>query len=205
MAMKKSPAVKVRSASATSKAATRAKTGKAGKRAAAGKPAGRGKPGRTAATPARAAGKATKAAAKPAAAKAKAPRPRTSAKAGGGAMLQKVAFTMFPVADSTRARAFYEEVLGLTRGLSAPNGMWTEYDLPGGGCLALFCHPQFAGKPGGASIAFEVADLDALNERLRPLGVVYQGDLVHGPNCRMSNILDSEGNQIILHELNDKP
>lgn len=29
------------------------------------------------------------------------------------------------------ARAFYEEVLGLTRGLAAPNGVWTEYDLPG--------------------------------------------------------------------------
>ena len=32
-------------------------------------------------------------------------------------------------------------------------------------------------------------------------GVVYQGPVIHGPNCRMSNILDSEGNGIILHEL----
>lgn len=116
---------------------------------------------------------------------------------------KKVAFTMFPVVDSTRARAFYEDVLGLTRGLASPDGVWTEYDLPMGGCLALFKHPmpQMAMKPGGASIAFEVADLDALNERLVAAGVTYRGDIVHGPHCRMSNILDSEGNHIVLHQL----
>lgn len=120
------------------------------------------------------------------------------------AMFQKVAFTMFSVVDPIRARAFYEGTLGFTRGLSSPDGVWTEYDLPGGGCLALFCHPNpdFAVKPGGASIAFEVADLDALNRRLKAAGVSYQGDVVHGPNCRMSNIVDSEGNGIILHQLN---
>jgi predicted enzyme related to lactoylglutathione lyase len=119
------------------------------------------------------------------------------------AMLQRIAFTMFSVEDATRARAFYEEVLGLTRGLAAPDGTWTEYDLPGGGCLALFRHPDpKAARPsGGASVAFEVADLDALNERLVAAGVVYQGTMIHGPHCRMSNILDSEGNTIILHQL----
>jgi predicted enzyme related to lactoylglutathione lyase len=117
--------------------------------------------------------------------------------------LQKVAFTLFPIVDAKRARAFYEGTLGLTRGLASPEGTWTEYDLPGGGCLALFCHPDPGSrqKPGG-SIAFEVADLDALNRRLKKAGVTYQGEMVHGPHCRMSNILDSEGNAIILHQLN---
>jgi predicted enzyme related to lactoylglutathione lyase len=117
--------------------------------------------------------------------------------------LQKVAFTLFPIVDAKRARAFYEGTLGLTRGLASPEGTWTEYDLPGGGCLALFCHPDPGSrqKPGGY-IAFEVADLDALNRRLKKAGVTYQGEMVHGPHCRMSNILDSEGNAIILHQLN---
>ena len=118
-------------------------------------------------------------------------------------MFQKIAFTMFAVEDPTRARAFYEGVLGFTRGLASPDGTWTEYDLPGGGCLALFRHPdpKFRQPPGGAaSVAFEVADLDALNVRLAAAGVVYRGDIVHGPNCRMSNIVDSEGNGLILHE-----
>lgn len=52
-------------------------------------------------------------------------------------MLKKVAFTMYPVQDADRARTFYEGTLGLTRGKYSPNGIWTEYDLPGGGCLAL--------------------------------------------------------------------
>ncbi|MCC6999210.1 MAG: VOC family protein [Deltaproteobacteria bacterium] len=121
-------------------------------------------------------------------------------------MFEKVAFTMFSVTDPMRARAFYEGVLGLTRGLASPSGTWTEYDLPGGGCLALFCHPDpaFARGPGGASVALEVADLDALNARLQAAGVVYQGGMIHGPRCRMSNILDSEGNALILHQLAGK-
>jgi predicted enzyme related to lactoylglutathione lyase len=119
-------------------------------------------------------------------------------------MFQKVAFSMFSVQDAARARAFYEDVLGLRRGLGSPDGTWTEYDLPGGGCLALFRHPDPSAMTrgsGGASVALEVADLDALNERLAAAGVAYQGGMIHGPNCRMSNILDSEGNAIILHEL----
>lgn len=121
-------------------------------------------------------------------------------------MFEKIAFTMFDVEDPVRARAFYEDLFGFSRGLSSPDGTWTEYDLPGGGCLALFRHPnpQAARPPGGASVAFEVADLDALNERLQAAGVVYQGGVIHGPNCRMSNIKDSEGNNIILHELAGK-
>jgi len=117
-------------------------------------------------------------------------------------MLLKVAFTMFPIHDATRARAFYEGVLGLTRGLASPDGTWTEYDLVDGGCLALFKHPDpsAAVAPGGASIAFEVADLDVV-AHLRAVDVVIRGDVVQGPRCRMQNIHDSEGNAIILHQL----
>jgi predicted enzyme related to lactoylglutathione lyase len=125
------------------------------------------------------------------------------AKKAKGPEFKKVAFTMFEVEDPKRARNFYEDLLGFTRGLAAPNGMWTEYDMPGGGCLALFVPPaKYKRGQGGASIAFEVADLDALTGRLKAAGVRFMGDLVHGPHCRMQNILDSEGNSIILHQLN---
>jgi predicted enzyme related to lactoylglutathione lyase len=121
-------------------------------------------------------------------------------------MLKKVAFTMFPVDDPERARAFYENKLGLVRGSSASNGNWTEYDLPGGGCLALFRGSLTGLKPSASagSIAFEVEDLDALNARLQAEGVRYLGDMIHSPVCRMSMILDSEGNSIILHQLKPK-
>ena len=54
-------------------------------------------------------------------------------------MLKKVAFTMYPISDVTRAREFYEQKLGLKIGNHGSRGdqWWIEYDLPGGGCLAL--------------------------------------------------------------------
>ena len=117
-------------------------------------------------------------------------------------MLQKVAFTMYPVQDAERARSFYEGTLGLTRGKYSPNGIWTEYDLPGGGCLALFANEEI--KPSadsGGSVAFEVEDLDALTVRLKDENVRFKNYLIHSPVCRMAIILDTEGNSIILHEL----
>lgn len=126
----------------------------------------------------------------------------TNGARGDRPRLERVAFTMLQVENPTRARSFYEKLLGLERGLSSPDGTWTEYDLPGGGCLALFRHP--AGtfeRSGGAALAFEVSDLDSLNTRLRKARVRYNGDVIRGPRCRMSNILDSEGNALILHQL----
>jgi predicted enzyme related to lactoylglutathione lyase len=118
-------------------------------------------------------------------------------------MFKKVAFTMYPVKDSARARRFYETTLGLTRGLSAPNGMWTEYDLPGGGCLALFATEDIQpSATAGGSVALEVEDLDALVARLKAEGVEFKNDNVVSPVCRMAIMLDSEGNSIILHKLN---
>ena len=122
-------------------------------------------------------------------------------------MLKKVAFTMFAVEDSARARAFYEEKLGLRRGSSSDNGVWTEYDLPGGGCFALFKHPdpaQYTRGSGGASIAFEVEDLDALIPQLKAKEVTFKSAIIPSPVCRMSIIEDSEGNSIVLHELKAK-
>lgn len=118
-------------------------------------------------------------------------------------MFKKIAFTMFPVKDTKRARAFYEQTLGLAVGSHSGNGVWTEYDLPGGGCLALFNHPdpKSAAAPGGASVAFEVEDLDVLVKRLKDEGVSFQADDVQSPVCRMAIIKDSEGNTIILHKL----
>jgi predicted enzyme related to lactoylglutathione lyase len=120
-------------------------------------------------------------------------------------MLKRVAFTMYPVQDATRARAFYEDTLGLKRGSAASNGVWTEYDLPGGGCLALFANDDIQpSASAGGSIALEVDDLDALIARLKEAGVTFKADMIHSPVCRMAIMLDSEGNSIILHELKKK-
>jgi len=118
-------------------------------------------------------------------------------------MFKKVAFTMYPVKDMKRARSFYEETLGLTVGKISPNFVWTEYDLPGGGCLALFATETI--KPSadaGGSLAFEVENLDTLIAQLKTKGVIFKAEMIHSPVCKMSVIIDSEGNSIILHKLN---
>ena len=118
-------------------------------------------------------------------------------------MLQKIAFTMYPVKDTARARAFYERTLGL--GVGTHSDVWTEYDLPGGGCLALFKTDDIApNASAGGSVAFEVDDLDALSARLKAEGVEFKVSMIHSPVCRMAVILDSEGNAVILHELKNR-
>lgn len=117
-------------------------------------------------------------------------------------MFKKVAFTMYPIEDADRARSFYENVLGLKRGSGGPQGTWTEYDLPGGGCLALYKTKDI--KPSteaGGCIAFEVEDLDQLNQQLRQKGVEFKVAMIDTHVCRSSIIKDSEGNPIILHQL----
>ena len=123
-------------------------------------------------------------------------------------MFKKIAFTMFAVEDSARARTFYESTLGFKRGSSSENGVWTEYDLAEGGCLALFKHPDPAQATqrgsGGASVALEVEDLDALIPQLKAKGVTFKSEIIQSPVCRLSIIEDSEGNTIILHQLRAK-
>ena len=122
-------------------------------------------------------------------------------------MFEKVAFTMYPVRDVTRARKFYEETLGLAVGsVGGQNDRyWVEYDLPGGGCLALTNFiPDAPSDAAGGTIAFEVEDLDRLIDDLRAKGVAFKSDVIHSPVCRMAVCLDSEGNSILLHQLKAK-
>ena len=117
-------------------------------------------------------------------------------------MLRKVAFTMYPVRDMARARAFYEETLGLGPSRSGATSPWVEFDLPGGGCLAITTvAPQEPSASAGGTIAFEVEDLPTLVADLKTKGVAFPADDIESPVCRMAVCLDPDGNSIILHKL----
>ena len=120
-------------------------------------------------------------------------------------MFQKVAFTMYPVMDMARAEAFYRETLGLGPSTGSVERGWVEFDLPGGGCLALTVHSGAApgGKEGG-TIAFEVSDLDKLIADLKAKDVAFLATDIQSPVCRMAMLKDSEGNRIVLHQLKSK-
>lgn len=117
-------------------------------------------------------------------------------------MLQKVAFTMYPVTDMPRARAFYEETLGLGPSRSGANSPWVEFDLPGGGCLAITTvSQQQPSASAGGTIAFEADDLTVLIDELKNKGVKFLADDIESPVCWMAVCADPDGNSIILHKL----
>jgi predicted enzyme related to lactoylglutathione lyase len=122
--------------------------------------------------------------------------------------LEKVAFTVYPTTDAARAREFYQGILGLTLGSHSKDGTWTEYDLPGGGCFALFqdkdgTHMKPSASTGG-TIAFEVDDLDATIAHLKENKVEIRMDIFHSPVCRQAIAIDPDGNALLFHQLKTK-
>jgi predicted enzyme related to lactoylglutathione lyase len=117
-------------------------------------------------------------------------------------MLRKVAFTMYPVKDMPKARAFYEETLGLPPSSSGTQSPWVEFDLPGGGCLAITTvTPNEPSASAGGTIAFEVDDLPATIADLKARGVEFAAEGIESPVCHMAIVKDPDGNAIILHKL----
>ena len=115
--------------------------------------------------------------------------------------------TMLPVIDMVRARAFYEECLGLQPGALRPDEKFV-YQV-GGSALALFP------KPGGTkaehtAISFQVPDIVASIEALKSRGVVFED--YDFPDFKTVNHVcvlgsekaawfkDTEGNYLCLHE-----
>ncbi len=121
-------------------------------------------------------------------------------------MYKRVGFTMYPVTDMARAKAFYAETLGLPGCKELMPGKWVEFDLPGGGCLALSTMVPDAvpSATAGGTIAFEVEDIQALCDSLKSKGVEFKMDLFESPVCHMAVALDSEGNSFMLHQLKNQ-
>jgi predicted enzyme related to lactoylglutathione lyase len=83
---------------------------------------------------------------------------------------------------------------------------WIEYDLPGGGCLALTnVGGEQPSASAGGTIALEVDDLETLIQELKAKGVSFKSGVIRGPHCQMAVCLDSEGNSLLLHQLDAAP
>ncbi len=107
-------------------------------------------------------------------------------------------FVAIPVADMTRAAAFYREILGL-RQSSEFNGDWVEFDA-GGVCLGLVRPEAFGGTFSPlefAPVALRVDDVAAALDAF-----AREGKRPHFEDtsvCHMGFLKDSEGNALILH------
>jgi predicted enzyme related to lactoylglutathione lyase len=117
----------------------------------------------------------------------------------------EIAFSCYPVTDMTRARAFYEGMLGLkpTSLIGQPGDMqWTEYDIASG-TLALGCGaPDWTPRADGCSVGLEVEDFDGAIAHLRASGVKFKMEPFPTPVCRMALISDPDGNTVCIHKRN---
>jgi catechol 2,3-dioxygenase-like lactoylglutathione lyase family enzyme len=76
-------------------------------------------------------------------------------------MIKEIAFTGSAVTDMKRARAFYEEILGLAPREELAGGKWIEYDVGGGIFAITNINPNWKPSDQSTAIAFEVYDMEA--------------------------------------------
>ncbi len=115
----------------------------------------------------------------------------------------EIAFSCYAVTDLTRARAFYEGVLGLKVGMlnEGDYGKWAEYEI-GAHTLSIGCAPNWKPSPDGCTVALEVADFDDAIAELRAAGVKFRMEPMPTPVCRMAMIFDPDGNSLCIHQRN---
>ena len=114
-------------------------------------------------------------------------------------VIRSIAFFCYPVKDMTRARHFYETILGLKLD-SDFGGEWLEYDLVGS--TFAITTMNMAHQPGakGGVVAFEVDDLDDFVRHLKAQQVRFVLEITETPVCRMAVASDPDGNDVVIHQ-----
>jgi predicted enzyme related to lactoylglutathione lyase len=113
----------------------------------------------------------------------------------------ELAFCCYAVTDMTRARAFYEGVLGLkpTSVFEGPENKWVEYEF-GPYALAIGSAPGWKPSPDGCTAALEVENFDEAIAHLRANNVKFRMEPAPAPVCHMAMISDPDGNTICIHK-----
>lgn len=108
-----------------------------------------------------------------------------------------IAFTMYPVTDLSRAKAFYLEALGLAPGGIATD-YWFEFEVAGG-TFGIGNFEQVGTAGTAQSLALEVPDLAALRAALATRGI-ESSEPTQLATCAIAVVSDPDGNRIWLHE-----
>ena len=112
-----------------------------------------------------------------------------------------IGFVAIPVSDISRARKFYEDVLGLKISEEMMSGKWIEYAV-GKETLAI-ANVSEAWTPSdqGTGAALEVEDFEDAIKRLKDRQVRFAADPFETPCCHMAVVQDPDGNKLIIHKL----
>jgi predicted enzyme related to lactoylglutathione lyase len=112
-----------------------------------------------------------------------------------------IGFVAIPVSDISRARKFYEEVLGLRTAEEMMGGKWIEYAV-GKETLAIAnVSDTWTPSDQGTGAALEVEDFEDAIKRLKDRQVRFAADPFETPCCHMAVVQDPDGNKLIIHKL----
>lgn len=115
-------------------------------------------------------------------------------------MLKRIHSTFYWAEDMDASVAFYRDTLGLNLRFQA-GADWAEFDVDG----ATFALHGTRGAPmehgGGATVVFEVDDLEASMRQLSTRGVTFEGEITEVPESgRFSTFRDPAGNVVQMYE-----
>jgi predicted enzyme related to lactoylglutathione lyase len=117
--------------------------------------------------------------------------------------IQSIAFVCYAVTDVSRARGFYENVLGLkaTSEFISPDMAFIEYEIGAEHTLAIGMGAEYF-KPGkgGAVAALELEDFDIMVSKLKENSVTLVTDVMDFPSCKMLVLEDPDGNRLMIHK-----
>ncbi len=115
--------------------------------------------------------------------------------------IKGIGFVGVPVTDLKRARAFYEDVLGLKVSDEMMGGKWIEYAV-GNDTLAIAnVSDTWTPSDQGTGAALEVEDFDEAISRLKDRQVRFAAEPFETPCCHMAVIQDPDGNKLMIHKL----
>ena len=112
-----------------------------------------------------------------------------------------IGFVGIPVTDLKRARAFYEDVVGLRVSDEMMSGKWIEYAVGEDTLAIASVSDTWTPSDQGTGAAFEVEDFDAAIKRLKDRHVRFAAEPFETPCCRMAVVQDPDGNKLIIHKL----
>jgi predicted enzyme related to lactoylglutathione lyase len=116
--------------------------------------------------------------------------------------IRGVDFVMYPVTDLARAADFYRDILGLPQEVYSAEWQWAEFNC-GNVTLALLGGQKLPKTFSGGRIALAVEDVDEAQRKLAAEGVRIVKEPQDYGVCQAMEILDPDGNHVILHRRAD--
>ena len=111
-------------------------------------------------------------------------------------------FVMYRVSDLARAAKFYRDVLGLRQEVYSEEWKWAEFDC-GNVTLSLKGGEKLPDTVAGGRIALAVDDIHAAHRKMEESGVRIVSTPHDYEVCWAMEILDPDGNPVILHKRAD--